>query len=172
MEFSEVNAICELATLRTFYHNVADYECPPDPLFSYGWGKVGYKKMWLEYSGIVDIGVDANEIVIKKPDLNGVVEVYVPEARVLNVSADKDTISTPYVETGEFTSITSEDQAQAFSQAQIDMNNEVEQSAELLNRGRERAKKLLEEYIVNTGKQLGKEYSVKWIDDEVKETEK
>lgn len=161
-EFSNVTAICELATLKSFYHNVAEFEKPADPIWGHGWGKVGFKKFWMEYSGIVDVGIDVNDVKISIPDENGIVEVYIPDARVLNVTADKSSISTPLEETGAFTSITSQDQAKAFSEAQIEMKDEAEQNTELLLRAKERAKKLLNEYIVNTGKQMGKNYKVSW----------
>ena len=77
MDYSQVSRICELATLRCFYHNVAEYEKQPDQLFRNGFFKYGYKKLWLEYSGIIEAGINASQIVISDPDENGVVEFIV-----------------------------------------------------------------------------------------------
>lgn len=162
-EQSSVNAICELATLRSYYHNVAMYEKNPDPLFQYGLGRYGYKRMWLEYSGIVELVVDAGQIRIGEPDKDGVVNAYIPDAVVKNVTAEKDSLSEPLTETGMFTTITAEDKADAFSEAQKSMKEEAEQDRMLLNRAKDNAQKLLEQYIVNTGREMGKTYTVRWV---------
>ena len=67
-EYSAVSDICELATLRSYYHNVAVYEEKPSgavkvvsDILTWPFNnllKTGYKQFWLEYSGIVEIGID------------------------------------------------------------------------------------------------------------------
>lgn len=173
-EYSSVNTICELATLRSFYHNVAMYEKEPDGgnkfvndvlLWPFGgYTKIGYKQFWLEYSGIVETGIDASKIKINGPDANGLVEVYVPEAKVFSVYADEASLTEPVSENGWFTTISGKEKTEAFATAQAAMRQEAENDQSLLRRSRENAKLLLERYIVNTGKQMGANYSVKWID--------
>ena len=163
-EYSSVNTICELATLRSFYHNVAMYEQEPNGgnkfvndvlLWPFGgYTKIGYKQFWLEYSGIVETGIDAN----------GIVEVYVPEAKVLSVYVDEASLTEPLSENGWFTTISGKEKTEAFATAQAAMRQEAENDQSLLRRSRENAKLLLERYIVNTGKQIGADYTVKWID--------
>lgn len=161
--FSGVDRICELATLRCFYHDVAEYEKQPDGLFQYGLFQYGYKKMWMEYDGIVEIGIDADEVEVYNPDKDGVVKIYVPQARVLNVYADKDTMSAPLVDTGMFTTISIEEKAAAFANAQETMKANAESDSSLLRQGYNNAKKLLEQYVLNVGKQIGEEYKVEWL---------
>ena len=130
-EYSSVNTICELATLKSFYHNVVMYEQEPngfDKVFNdvlawpFGvYTKVGYKQYWLEYSGIVESGIDASLVRISDPDKDGVVKVYVPDAKVLNVYADETTLTTPLTEAGLFTSVSVEEKMEAFSAAQSAM---------------------------------------------------
>lgn len=163
-EYSSVNTICELAALRSYYHNVALYEKQPDGLFKYGIAKYGYKKLWLEYSGIVEIGIDASQIQIGAPSPQGIVDVYVPEARVLNVDADESTLSEPITESGWLTPITGEDEAKAYAAAQQAMRTEAEHDEALLRRARKNAQLLLEQYIINTGRAMGVEYTVNWLD--------
>lgn len=162
-EQSSVKAICELATLRSYYHNVAVFEKDADPIFRYGLAQVGAKKMWMEYSGIVELVVDAGKIVIHEPDADGVVRVYVPDAVVKNVTADKESLSDPLIETGWFTEVTAEEMTAAFSEAQTNMKQEAENDQMLLDRAKENAKKLLEQYIINTGKGMGEDYTVRWL---------
>ena len=118
----------------------------------------------MEYSGIVETGIDASQIQINTPDSKGIVEVYVPEAKVLNVSADETSLSDPISEKGIFTTITGEDQAKAFASAQSAMRQEAENDQTLLKKSRNNAKVLLERYIINTGKEMGANYDVVWID--------
>ena len=165
VDFSGVSKICELSTLRCYYHNVAELRKDPDGLFQYGLFKYGYKKLWIEYAGIVEAGIDANQVQVSQPDENNVVYVYVPDAKITNVSADIDSIGEPISDTGKFTKITAEDQNQVFTQAQEEMKKEANNDTSILNRAQNNAKKLIEQYIVNVGDQIGESYTVKWLDE-------
>lgn len=162
-EFSAVDKICELATLECYYHDVAEYEKQPDGLFKYGLFQYGYKKLWLEYNGVVKIGIDVNEVQVNQPNENGVVRIYVPEARVMEVDVDEYSMSDPIVETGVFTTITSEEKAETFSAAQATMRKNAENDNSMLLQARENAKMLLKQYIIHTGEQIGQQYTVEWI---------
>lgn len=97
-DFSGINSVCELATLKCYYHNVAKAETEASGLFKkLG---IGYKKIWTEYSGIVELGIDVNKVSISKPDDNGVVKVTIPDAEILNVDLDEDSMSEPLTDTG------------------------------------------------------------------------
>ncbi len=164
VDFSAVTKICELSTLRCYYHNVAELKKDPDGLFQYGWFKYGYKKLWMEYTGIIEVGIDVDQVEVNEPDENNVVYVYVPDAKITNVSADENSMSEPISESGKFTEITSEDQNNAFTQAQSEMQKKAEDDASILNRAKSNAKKLIEQYIINVGDQIGEKYTVKWLD--------
>lgn len=158
-DFSGITKICELATLRCFYHNTTELRQDATGLFNYG-----YKKLWMEYTGIIEVGIDADQVKVEKPDENNVVKVSVPEAKILNVTADTASMSQPITDTGIFTKITTEDQDEAFSQAQEDMEKEAKEDQSILARGQDNAKKLIEEYIVNVGRQIGETYTVEWVE--------
>lgn len=158
-DFSGITKICELATLRCFYHNTTELRQDATGLFNYG-----YKKLWMEYTGIIEVGIDADQVKVEKPDENNVVKVSVPEAKILNVTADTASMSQPITDTGIFTKITTEDQDEAFSQAQEDMEQEAKEDQSILARGQDNAKKLIEEYIVNVGRQIGETYTVEWVE--------
>lgn len=157
-----VSRICELATLKCYYHNVAEYENQA-PIFQYGLFRYDYKKFFVEYSGIVEVGIDASQIVVNPPSADGTVEVHVPNAKILNVYADKDSLSEPISDVGLFTRVNAEEIATAFSEAQKAMREEAESDSTMLNQAKENAMDLLEYNIVNAGTQVGKEYTVKWI---------
>ena len=173
-DYSSVNAICELATLKSFYHNVAIYEVQPETSNNFlddvillplkNLVNAGYKKLWVEYSGIVEIGIDASQIQIANADQNGIVNAFIPDAKVLNVYADEKTVSKPVTETGMFTTINGEDLSKAFALAQSAMRQEVENDQTLLLKAKNNAKLLMEQYIINTGKKIGVEYTVNWME--------
>lgn len=171
-DYTSVSNICELATLKSYYHNVITYEKERDGgfvndvlFFPFGaYTEVGYKQFWMEYHGIVETGIDASQIQIHEPDAKGIVEIYIPDAKILNISADDASLTDPLSETGWFTSISGTEKADAFAKAQKNMRQEAENNSSLLNRAKENAKKLLEQYIINTGKEMGQKYTVKWSD--------
>lgn len=164
-EFSAVDKICELATLKCYYHNVMEGEQEPDGLFKYGLFKFGYKKFWVEYNGIVKVGIDFNDVVISEPNENGEIRIFIPKAKVLDVDIDEESISEPIVSTGVFTNITAEDQSNALSQAQINMDESARSDASILKAARQNAKELIKQYVINVGKQIGQEYTVVWVED-------
>lgn len=161
-DFSGINTVCELATLRCYYHNVAKGETEASGMFKFL--GVGYKKIWIEYSGIVEIGIDVSKVTISDPDKNGVVQVTIPDAKVLNVRPDEKSISKPLVDTGFLTKITKEEEIAALAAAQEDMEETAKSNTSLLLQAKERAKKTIEGYIKNVGQQIGKDYTVEWKD--------
>ena len=108
--------------------------------------------------------VHATQIQISEPDSNGVVSIYVPDAKVLNVRADNKTMTDPITEKGLFTQITGEEKKEAFADAQKKMREEAEADQALLRRSKENAKTLLSQYVLNMGEEMGVDLSVKWVD--------
>lgn len=173
-EYSSVNDIYELATLRSYYHNVAVYEEKPEgaakvisDILTWPFNqllKTGYKQFWLEYSGIVEIGIDQNKdkIHISDPDASGVVDLYIPDAKVLSIDADESSFSDPLDEKGLFTTITAKERSIAYAAAQDKMRQEAENDLALLRRAKNNAKILIERYIINLGKEMGVDYSINW----------
>lgn len=161
-DFSGLQAVCELTTLKCYYHNVAKAETEASGLFK---GlTVGYKKIWTEYSGIVELGIDVNKVSVSEPDAKGVVKITIPQAEILNVYLDESSMSEPVTETGFMTWITKEEETAALAAAQENMRETAQANATLLNQARERAKSIMEGYVKNVGEQIGREYTVKWVE--------
>lgn len=161
-DFSGVQAVYELTTLKCYYHNVAEGEQASDGLFG-PLLKTGYKKVWQEYDGIVEVGVDVGEIQIGTPNAEGEVEVHVPEAQVMSVYVDKDSIQEPITETGFLTEVTTEEKTTAFQNAQKTMEGIAKENKAMLSQAHERAKRILEGYVKNVGNEIGETYTVKWV---------
>ena len=82
------------------------------------WLGTGYKKIWTEYSGIVELGIDVNKVSISKPDADGVVKITIPDAEMLDVDLDEESMSEPLTDTGFMTEITKEEETAALAEAQ------------------------------------------------------
>lgn len=169
-DFSGVTSVCELATLKCYYHNVAKAETEASGIFA-KWLKTGYKKIWTEYSGIIEYGVDISQVTVSEPDKNGVVTVTMPDAQVLNVDVDEDSLGTPLTDTGFLTSVTTEEKTTTLAGAQEAMEQQAKENTEMLSQAKARAKTLIEEYIKNVGESIGEEYTVEWKDAEPGMTE-
>lgn len=163
-DFSSVDRICELATLRCFYHNVAEYEKEGSGLIRIG--QHGHKKLWIEYDGIIDVGIDAARVQINPPDDKGIVRVYVPEAMILGISADENSLNS-VMDTGLFTRITAQERSEVFSQAQSDMKENARTDASTLTQAHKNAKQLIRQYVINVGLQTGRQFTVEWLDEPV-----
>ena len=164
-DFSGVTSVCELATLKCYYHNVAKAETEASGIFA-KWLKTGYKKIWTEYSGIIEYGIDISQVTVSEPDKNGVVTVTMPDAQVLNVDVDEDSLGTPLTDTGFLTSVTTEEKITTLAGAQEAMEQQAKENTEMLSQAKARAKTLIEEYIKNVGESIGEEYTVEWKDAE------
>ena len=169
-DFSGVTSVCELATLKCYYHNVAKAETEASGIFA-KWLKTGYKKIWTEYSGIIEYGIDISQVTVSEPDKNGVVTVTMPDAQVLNVDVDEDSLGTPLTDTGFLTSVTTEEKTTTLAGAQEAMEQQAKENTEKLSQAKARAKTLIEEYIKNVGESIGEEYTVEWKDAEPGMTE-
>ena len=169
-DFSGVTSVCELATLKCYYHNVAKAETEASGIFA-KWLKTGYKKIWTEYSGIIEYGIDISQVTVSEPDKNGVVTVTMPDAQVLNVDVDEDSLGTPLTDTGFLTSVTTEEKTTTLAGAQEAMEQQAKENTEVLSQAKARAKTLIEEYIKNVGQSIGEEYTVEWKDAEPGMTE-
>ena len=161
-DFSSIKSVCELSTLKCYYHNVATYEKNAHGLLKV-FGS-GYKKIWIEYSGIVNLGIDINKVDISEPDTNNVITIKIPDAEVQSTSLDKSTLSEPLTDKGVFTKITTEEKTEALSSAQQNMKETAQKDTSLLAQAKEHAKLILQGYINNLGEEINEEYTIKWVD--------
>ena len=157
-QVSQMKSICELATMECYYHNVAKYfeEDAQGILF---WKKD--KHFWVEYSGVVKIGIDASLVVIEVDEDS--VTISMPDAKVLNEEVDEYSLSKDsFIVHGGSADISAEDEIKAFALAQENMVKTASEDTALLASAQQRAQILLEEYVGNIGNVTGKEYSIVW----------
>lgn len=157
-EVTQMQSICELSVMECYYHNVAKY-FEEDATGAWFWAKD--KKFWIEYSGVVTIGVDASLVSMEVDGTT--VTITIPEAEVLQCEVDENSLSKDsFIVDSKSADITAEDQTYAFEQAQSDLWNTAANDTALLSQAQERTKQLLEDYVKNIGDAFGIKYTIKW----------
>ena len=156
---SQMKAICELAVMDCYYHNVAKYELKDAEGFLW-WTKD--KNFWIEYSGVVTLGVDVSRVTVEVDGTK--VTISIPAAEVLSCTVDSSSLTEDsYIVAQDSAAIEAEDEIAAFSVAQADLEATASQDTALLVSAQQQAQQLLEDYITNIGKATGKSYSIEWI---------
>ena len=161
---SNIQRICELATLDCYYHNVSNWSQDAYGVLAFtGYGE---KKVWIEYDGMVRLGINAGKIKISEPDNENVITVTMPEATILDIDLDESTISEISSDRTVlfFTDrVNTEDRRKALAAAQDDMKKSASENTTILGEAQERAKKIIERNIIAAGEASGKHYKVKFI---------
>ena len=156
---SQMKAICELAVMDCYYHNVAKFTEEDAEGFLL-WKKD--KNFWIEYSGVVTLGIDASLV---KVEVSGSeVSITIPSASVLNCTVDSSSLTEDsFIVAKNSAKIQAEDEVYAFEAAQTYLEQAAADDTALLASAQQRAQELLEEYITNIGKAVGQEYTITWI---------
>lgn len=170
INLQQMQEICQLATLECYYHNVAKSDTSKRVL----WWNTN-KKLWIEYTGIVKMGIDVSKVSMEVEDDDTVV-ITLPNAQILGCKVDEDSLTEDsyYIEkqglgVGD---ITADIQTNAFQEAQKNMREVAENDTTQLFQARQRAKSLLESYVKNIGNVIGKDYKIEWRDYQETITEK
>ena len=158
-DFSSVNKIAQLSVFDCYYHNVASFEDPGNQFVI----KYGNKKVWIEYTGVVSIGIDISKLKLVEKDGN-TVEIQIPPVRVLGSKIEQGGIDRVLIENGTFASITKEEEFAAINEAQKCMEETASKDTGLLFQGQERVKYLIENYVKTIGNQIGKNYTIEWVE--------
>lgn len=169
-QVSQMKSICELAVMDCYYHNVAKYT-QEDAAGILWWKKD--KHFWIEYSGIVKLGIDASLVNMEvKGDQ---IAITLPEAAVVGCKIDSASLTEDsYIVDKKSADVKAEDESFALEEAQRKLEEAASNDKALLLEAQMRAQSLLEDYVQNIGNAVGKQYSIEWIyvDREGKEIEK
>jgi hypothetical protein len=161
-DISQVRNICNMATLDCYYHNVAKSVKYKES----GITHLGEKDrtFWIEYTGIARLGIDMSKVSMSIDE--NVVSITIPEAKVMSITIDNSTLGEDsYIISDDGLNknkITATDQTQAITKAQEEMENTVKNNASLLLSAQNRAKVLIENYILQLGEAAGIEYTIQW----------
>lgn len=164
-QINQMQSICELATMECYYRNVAKYY-EEDATKTLWWGKD--RKFWVEYSGIVTVGIDASLVDIEVEGEN--VTITLPSAKVLSCKVDPDSLSEEsFIVAKDSAKVEAEHQTQVFKEAQAQIEEAASNDAALLGNAQQRVQELLENYVTTIGEFTGKTYTIHWkfIDDSI-----
>ena len=158
---SQMKAICELAVMDCYYHNVAKYYEKDAVKGFLGIGKKD-KHFWIEYSGIVRLGVDVSLVSVAVSDTQ--VTITLPEAKVLSCKVDSASLTeASFIVDKHSADIDASDEVKAFDQAQSQLEQTAVSDKALLSSAQQRAQTLLEEYITNIADTTEKQYAIRWV---------
>ena len=158
-ETSQMKSICELAVMECYYHNVAKYK-EENATGILWWEKD--RHFWMEYAGVVTIGVDTSLMNIEVKDEN--VTITIPPAKVLGCKVDETTLTEDsFIVAQNSAKAEAEHQTEAFKSAKDKLESEAKSNFTLLAAAQQRVQKLLEDYVTNIGNSVGKTYKIKWI---------
>ena len=157
-QLSQMKAICELAVMDCYYHNVAKYR-EDDAEGVFLWKKD--KKFWIEYSGVVQLGIDVSQVDMSVE--GDVVTITIPPATVQSCRVDSNSLNEDsFIVDKNSAAIDADDETKAFGDAQRLMEEDAKNDQALLAKAQQRAQSLLEEYIKNIGQAMGTTYSIEW----------
>lgn len=181
---SQIRSICELATMECYYHNVVKGKVEG------GWFKDGWNdgwnildwmrkanvedcEYWFEYVGVIKIGIDMANLKIQVKEDK--VEITIPKAKILSSEVKPESLDDGLYVTSTSDNdgawITLEHETEAIAIAQENMNKEARENTMVFEEATERAKKLIQNYIVQMGKLTDKEYTIQWIEAETLDEE-
>ena len=162
IEVKTMREIAELATVECYFHNVAKSDRELDPEWYEFWEKKNMR-FWVEYEGIVTIGIDVTKLKVEVSEDN-VVTITLPEAVVLDVTVNEESLtSDSFYFDPDAKKPSPEEQSEAYRQAQQNMKETAENNRTLMINAQDNAKELLENYVKSIGDSMGVEYTIEWV---------
>lgn len=157
-QVSQMKAICELAVMDCYYHNVAKFT-EKDAEGALFWKKD--KHFWVEYSAIVKLGIDVSQVAIQVSGTD--ITITLPEAKVLGCKVESSSLNKDsFIVDKDSAKVTVEDEIVAYGMAQSKLEETASNDKTLLANAQQRAQTLLEDYITNIGNAVGKTYTIRW----------
>ena len=152
----QIHSICELATLKCTYNNVAKSKKSKVNFFEKD------RDFWIEYKCVANIGIDSSKVKMKVKDEN--VTITMPEAKLLGTDIVEGSFSYVVSEDGflDKNEITAEDQQEAVVKAEAKMVETVNNNLDLFASAQKRAQELIENYIINIGELIDVDYQITW----------
>ena len=166
IEITEMREIAELATVDCYFHNVAKSDRELNPEWYEFWEKKNMR-FWVEYEGIVTIGIDVSKLKVEVSEDN-VVTITLPEAEVQDVIVSEDSLTADsFYFDPKAKKPSPEEQTEAFKQAQNEMKNAAEKNQALLANARSNAKendeRLVKGLVMPFVDKLEEKYTVRFV---------
>lgn len=150
-----------LVTYTAYYHNVVEYDKKSGNGMLHWFEKD--RKLFAEYTGVVDLGIDLSEVNINVK--GNKVYVLIPKAKIIGNPGIDEIKPENFIESKEGINknpITADDSAGALEKAQREMKKEAENDTVLLSLAQKRAKVVLEQLIKEFSNLNENQYDIIW----------
>lgn len=152
-DFAEISTFCKLASKKVTYNNVA--------VVSDDWWMFGArnKKMWIQYTGDVKIGIDGEKL---KYDINGRnITFTIPKAEIISQSVDVESLNENSYKTSKSRrKISAEKQNKALAKGDKYMYEKTEENHQLMHSSQVSARKIIENYFDEISRSGGEKYNL------------
>ena len=163
----QIVSIAELATIKGYYHNVADAGKEKGEGITHI-GEVD-RKYWVEYEGYVTVGIDSKDINPKK-DIKVKGEkiiISLPKAKIIDTGIKEGSYNLDSVYKNDDSiinknEITNKDINEAMEKAHNKMKEEAEKNLLLYERATEEIKEIIRNYIKQINELTEKNYTVEF----------
>ena len=162
-KLNTIKEICELETLTVKCNDVIKAEKKAGE----GWQHILEKdrEYWVEYTGVVKMGVNADDIEVKVR--NDKVFIDLPEVEVLDVHIDEGSISEDsiYVSNDGILNpnkISAEDQTEIIDKAQKQLETAFEEDEDIKSETTQATKRAIETYVDKLGDSFEVNYQIVW----------
>lgn len=162
-ELEKIQAICTLATMECYYHDVAIIEKLKNVDGTFFDFLKKDRHMWIEYTGIVKIGIDVKKVKLEIDGDN--VKITIPPAELLSVSKEDFNEDSFYASEDDWlvkNKFSASDQTRAVNETQEVMTQSILANAELMRDAQIKAQKLIANYVNMLGDATGRHYMITW----------
>lgn len=165
LSLAKIQEICNLSTLECYFHNVAKANKDSNADKSIFDILKKNRQVWIEYNGVVKLGINASKV--KMENLGDTIEITIPEAEIIDVYTDDDTLNnaTFYISEDDWlvpNVVTADLQSEAIQFAQEEMRNNVQNNPSLKKNAQIRAQLLIKNYIDHLSTESGTSYKIIW----------
>lgn len=159
-DITQIRSICKLATLKTYYHNVAKSTKTAGTKLS----NIGEKdrEFWMEYTGYATIGIDMSKVEMTIKGDN--VTITMPKPEIMDIGYLEETIDIISTDDSFINKnkITAKDQTKAIKTAQEKMKKTVKDNTGVMLSAQTRAESLIENYVKKLGEISKVDYKIIW----------
>ena len=162
VDISKIKNICELATLKCTYNNLAKATKEAgEGLIHFGEKE---RKFWIEYKADVEISYNSELIQMEQDGTN--IRISLPEPKVECTIDPTSWNENSYIiakdQWIQKNPITADDQKNAVAESKKELENRVKENASLMETAESQAKQLIENYINQVGDVIDVKYNITW----------
>ena len=170
IDISKIKNICELATMKCTYNNLAKATKEAgEGLIHFGEKE---RKFWIEYKAEVEISYNTDLIQMEQDGTD--IQISLPEANVECTIDPTSWNENSYIiakdQWIQKNPITADDQKTAVADSKKELENQVKENSSLMETAENQAKELIENYINQIGNVVGVKYNITW-DDQIESSE-